>query len=74
MVQRGLTLAVPGIAAGLVAALVLTRFIGSLLYEVGTHDVATFVAAPVVFLGIALLASYLPAHRAMRADPITAMR
>jgi putative ABC transport system permease protein len=47
---------------------------GSLLYNVGAHDLTTFAVVPVVFLVIALAASYLPARRATRADPTEALR
>jgi ABC-type lipoprotein release transport system permease subunit len=46
----------------------------SMLYKVGTLDLATFTVAPLVFLAIALLASYLPARGAMRVDPAEALR
>jgi putative ABC transport system permease protein len=45
-----------------------------MLYKTGGHDALTFVAAPVVFLAIALVASYLPARRATRVSPIEALR
>jgi len=59
---------------GLIAALLLTRLMSSLLYKVGTRDVVTFALAPVLFLWIALVTSYLPARRATKVDPIEAMR
>ena len=71
---RGLVLTSTGIVLGLAGALALTRFVGSLLYEVGTRDLITFIAAPAVFLCVAMLASYVPARRAMRADPIEAIK
>jgi putative ABC transport system permease protein len=74
VVRRGFTLAIAGIGIGLMAALLLTRLMSSLLYETGTLDVTTFALAPLVFLGIALLASYLPARGATRVDPIKALR
>ncbi len=74
VLRRGLALAMAGIALGLAAALLLTRLMASLLYGVGAHDMITFVAAPVLFLFIALLASYIPARRATRAEPIEASR
>ena len=74
VVRRGLALATTGIVLGLAAALVLTRFVASMLYGVGTRDMITFIAAPLIFLGIALLASYIPARRATRAEPIEAIR
>jgi putative ABC transport system permease protein len=74
VVCQGLRLAFAGVGVGLVAALVLTRVMSSLLYGVGARDLATFVLAPVTFLVIALLASYLPALRATRTDPMEALR
>ena len=74
VLRRGLALAATGIALGLLAALMLTRFAASLLYHVGTHDPITFVAAPAVFLCVAFLASYVPARRATRAKPIEAIK
>ena len=74
VVNRGLLLAGSGVVFGLIAALLLTRLMSSLLYKVGTRDVVTFALAPVLFLWIALVTSYLPARRATKVDPIEAMR
>ena len=74
VVRQGFTLAIAGIAIGLVAALLLTRLMSSMLYKVGPLDLTTFAVAPLVFLSIALLASYLPARGATRVDPIEALR
>jgi putative ABC transport system permease protein len=74
IVGQGLTLAALGIALGLAAALALTRVMSSLLYQVGAYDLPTFILAPVVFLTIALLASYLPARRATQVPPTEALR
>jgi putative ABC transport system permease protein len=74
VVRQGLTLSAIGIAIGLAAALALSRVMASLLYKVGTHDLATFVLAPLTFLLIALAASYLPARRATKVDPTEALR
>lgn len=63
-----------GIAIGTGAALVLTRFMASLLFGIGPADPVTFIAIPMLLLVVALLASYVPARRAMRVDPMTALR
>ncbi|HKC72366.1 MAG TPA: hypothetical protein VKB60_12115, partial [Terriglobales bacterium] len=69
-----LLLAGAGVAIGLVAALLLTQLMSSLLYRIGARDLTTFVFAPLAFLCVALLASYLPARRATRTDPMEALR
>jgi len=74
IVRHGLLLATTGIAIGLIAALLLTRLMSSMLYKVGVRDLTTFVLAPAVFLAIALLACYLPARRATKVDPAEALR
>jgi ABC-type antimicrobial peptide transport system permease subunit len=78
VVGYGLTLAAAGIAIGLAASLVLSwlmaSFLSGFLYKVGARDLTTFVLAPVAFLVIALLASYLPARRATQVDPNEALR
>jgi putative ABC transport system permease protein len=74
VVRQGLILAGGGIVAGLLASLLLTRLMASLLYKTSSRDLTTFVLAPAIFLGIALLASYLPARRATHVDPVEALR
>jgi putative ABC transport system permease protein len=74
VVARGVTLAAIGIAVGLVAAIPLTRSMQALLFEVQPTDVATFTAVGLALTAIAAAASYLPARRATRIDPITALR
>ena len=74
MVGKGLYLSVIGIVIGLLAAFGLTRVLASMLVEVKPTDPVTFVSVAVLFLFIAFLASWLPAMRAARLDPTTALR
>ena len=74
VVRQGLLLVIAGIAIGLAAGVFLTKLMSSALYKTSTRDLTTFAVAPIVFLGIALLASYLPARRATKVDPLEAMR
>jgi len=67
-------LALIGVAAGLVGALALGRFISSLLFEVTAFDPVSYTATAVLLLAIAALACYVPARRAMGVDPVTALR
>jgi len=71
---QGLTLTLIGVAAGLALALALMRFLSSLLYGVSAADPITFTAISLLLAVVALMASYLPACRAMKVDPITALR
>jgi ABC-type antimicrobial peptide transport system permease subunit len=63
-----------GIVIGVVSALGLTRLMGNLLYGVGPNDPLTFLAVPAILILVALLASYLPARRASKVDPMVALR
>jgi putative ABC transport system permease protein len=74
IVRRGFILSGLGLAGGLVAALLLTRLMSSMLYKVGTLDLTTFVLVPLAFLCVAMFASYLPARRAMKVDPAEALK
>jgi ABC-type antimicrobial peptide transport system permease subunit len=67
-------LAILGITAGLLAAIALTRFIGSMLYGLKPSDPTTLIASTLILLAIAIAAAYGPARRASRTDPIQALR
>jgi len=71
---QGLTLTMVGVAAGLALALALTRFLSSMLVGVSAADPITFAAIGLLLAVVALMASFLPARRAMKVDPITALR
>jgi ABC-type antimicrobial peptide transport system permease subunit len=74
VVGRGLALAGGGILLGTGGALVLTRFMRGILYNVAPTDPATFAAVAVALLAASALASWLPARRAARVDPSVALR
>ncbi len=74
VVRQAMTLALAGSACGLAAAFFLTRMMAKLLYGVQSTDPLTFVAVALIVCGVALLASYIPARRATRIDPVTALR
>jgi ABC-type antimicrobial peptide transport system permease subunit len=74
IVGRGMKLALCGIALGCLAALGITRVLTGLLFGVTPTDPTTFIAAPSLLLLVALIACYLPAHRATKVDPIRALR
>ena len=74
VVTQGMTLALTGTALGLAAAFVLTRSMGTLLFGVTPTDAVTFIVVPLGLALVALVASYLPARRATRVDPVAALR
>lgn len=74
VLMQGLWLTMAGLVAGLALAYGLTRFIEGLLYGISADDPTTVVGVVALLGALSLLACYLPAHRAMRADPVTSIR
>ena len=74
VLKQGLLLTMFGVVVGLVAAFALTRLLSGLLFGVEAIDVSTFTAISLLLITVSLLACYLPARRAMRIDPLQALR
>ena len=74
VVRQGMALAFSGVMIGLAAALLLTRLIRSLLFGVEATDPITFTGISLLLAMVALLASYIPAQRAARIDPLISLR
>jgi predicted permease len=74
VVGEGMGLAVTGMILGVASALLVTRVMRTVLFGVGVTDPATFILVVLVLLGVALLASWVPARRALRIEPVTALR
>jgi putative ABC transport system permease protein len=74
VLRQGSVLALTGIGLGLIASILVTRVLSSLLFAVSPRDPLTFLAVAIVLASIALLASYIPAHRAAKVDPMVALR
>jgi ABC-type antimicrobial peptide transport system permease subunit len=72
--REGLALAAIGMVIGLTLALMVTRLLASFLYGVSPFDPATFIGVPVLLGLVTLLACWLPARRATKVDPMTALR
>ena len=72
--RKGVALAGMGIVAGLIASASTASLLASVLYGVRPHDPAVFLIVPVILLAVAALASYLPARRATKVDPMSALR
>jgi ABC-type antimicrobial peptide transport system permease subunit len=73
VLRDALRLTAMGLAIGLLLALLATRALGSLLFGVSANDLASYAVMPLLLTGIALLASYVPARRATKVDPIVAL-
>jgi putative ABC transport system permease protein len=74
VLREGLLLTLGGISGGLVLGAALTRLLASQLYGLSATDPLTFVAVSLLLAGVALLASYIPARRATRVDPMVALK
>jgi putative ABC transport system permease protein len=74
VVRQSVQFAVVGIVIGIAATIAITRVLGSVLYGVSPTDPTTLIAVSAIMLFIAVLASYVPAQRAMSVDPVEALR
>ena len=74
IIRQGLVLTASGVGLGLLGAVILTRFLQSMLFGVSATDPLTFIIISLLLAAVALVASYIPARRAMRVDPMVALR
>jgi ABC-type antimicrobial peptide transport system permease subunit len=74
VIRDGLALAIPGLIVGAAVALAVTRVAQSMLFEVSPADPVAFVTVAIGVLAVATIACYLPARRAARVDPLSAIR
>jgi predicted permease len=74
IINQGMRLAVVGVFVGLLASVAVTRLLSSLLYGISATDTVTFIGVALLLIVVALIASYIPARRATRVDPMTALR
>ncbi len=74
VVRQGIRPALVGIVLGLLGAFLLSRLLSSLLFGIAPSDPGTYVGVTILLAAAALLSCYLPARRALRIDPVTALR
>ncbi|HSF18024.1 MAG TPA: ABC transporter permease [Vicinamibacteria bacterium] len=74
LLRHGLALSLSGVVVGVIVSILVTRLAASLLFGVTPTDPVTFVGIPLILVGVAALASYIPARRATRIDPVHALR
>jgi putative ABC transport system permease protein len=74
LLRQSMVLIAFGVALGVAASAALTRFLGSMLFDVRPTDPATFLTVILLLVGVAALACWIPARRAMRVDPMVALR
>jgi putative ABC transport system permease protein len=74
VLNEAVLIVIAGVAAGLLGSLLLTRFLQTLLFDIKPTDPLTFGALTILLAGVALLASFIPARRAIRIDPLLALR
>lgn len=74
VLREGMTLALLGLALGLAGSVGASRVLAGFLFGIGATDPLTYTAVAMFLLGVAFLASYIPSRRALRVDPITALR
>jgi putative ABC transport system permease protein len=74
VIWQGAKLIAAGLSAGLAVAFIVSRIIGSLLYQVSATDPLTYLVVPLLLAAVALVACYIPARRAMKIDPMIALR
>jgi ABC-type antimicrobial peptide transport system permease subunit len=74
ILKQGMVLVGVGVLIGLTAAFTVSRLVSSLLYGIGATDPTTFTGVSLLLVAVAFVASYLPAYRASRVDPLSALR
>ena len=74
ILRHGVRLTLCGAASGIIAAWAVTRLLISQLYGVSATDPLTFIGVPLLLIGVALLACYLPARKATKVDPLVALK